>query len=254
MTGAEIMAAIAGAIAAARGLDFVVAWRVLEAIIMTLVVPGWCISLAVYPRRIDPLVRITLTLGLSIAFVVLGGLVLNALAAYSAAGWLVYLTGVSGLGLMMAVLRRNIRPPTRWAFAAIPTGRAALAGLAGFAVMAVGTLAALALARAGVSDHRPFAYTGFWLVQRPSDPEGPAWLGIANSEKQTATYAVDLMGGGEVIGRMTGITLRDGENYVVPVPMTSLAAGDRLEAWLFREPDRSTLYRRVWLAGEPRRP
>jgi Protein of unknown function (DUF1616) len=218
--------------------------RVLFALPLVLVLPGFALASALFPTPLRWIERLMVALALSISVCIIGGLVLN-WTVMTRVAWTVFLVATTVAAAFFAqwrANRRNERAPglMAWPRAAHIPIRAALLALCslGLAAGAVG-LARSALPAKGVD-----GYTTLWLV--PAKNPGTIEIGVLSSELRTTSYSLELRAGGErLITRP--LTLKTGQEWVATVDVSSSIPVSRrsFEALLYRSSEPQTPYRRV---------
>jgi hypothetical protein len=188
-----------------------------------------------------------LSVGLSLALAVICGLALNAIGALDQRGWALSLAGISAGAAALA------RPPAATAGTARAGGLrwrsldAAMFGLA--ALLAV---AAAAEARRAATAPGQFTYTEFWLVPEAAGEGSAMTIGIRNVERVAATYEVDILEDGRLVGRWPPLDLAPGATFTASLGRSRATPRRRVEARLYRDGNRETIYRRAWSAGAAR--
>jgi uncharacterized membrane protein/LysM repeat protein len=246
--------------------------RIVAAMPFLLLLPGYCLVTALYPRRDDLQLpeRLTLSLGLSIAAVILIGLALN----YSP--WGVRLESILAfmalfivLAAALATVRRSLLPREQ-AFSVasirLPRHPKVRPGniLASVALLAFAATLGGGVYFVAASGEGPEGFTEFYVL----NPEGKAEaypglvsagedlavvLGLVNREGEATTYNVAAVLDGEVVDTIDGLALENGETWERSVGLALGRAGSnqKLEFLLYKdggdEPYRS-LY--LWLDVE----
>jgi uncharacterized membrane protein len=218
--------------------------RLVFALPLALFLPGYAIAVATFARR--PLERpklLLLGVGLSLAVLPLGALVLNyAPGGIRGGSWALLLVLVV-LGACLAAARR--RPRGTGASLAIsrPRPNRATSAVLGLAALAV--VAALVLAFTPLPAKHAVGYTELWI--QPSGG-GAARIGVRNDEQQQADYRLLVRFGSRGSPAVRMFALDPGESHVLRV---AAAAGARspsavqpVSAVLFRAGHRGA-YRRV---------
>ncbi len=198
---------------------------------------------ALYHERLDPALRIALSLGLFIGFTLMIGLGLNLTpAGITRAGWIM---GYSVLGLLLLVATYSVRlhtspePPPRL--------KASSAALLMLLVIIFAT--SYAVARIGLDRQPRAGFTLLWLQRDDSASGIQLDLGITSDEDAPERYRLEVRAGDTLLQSWTDIDLAPGEtwktslevppNTVAPVTGQLYRAGDtepyrRVEFWLNR--------------------
>jgi len=212
--------------------------------------PGYAIAAATLVRnRPGRLRMLPLSLGLSLAVLALGSLLLNYLGGLRAGSWALLLVLVTVAAARAAALRRpaakdggfGLRRPAPAALAMV------LAGL----ILAGG---AIALAYVPPSASHAIGYTELWM-----QPGGSAVrVGVGNQQHTNTGYELQVRFGAGSAPISRSLQLAPGEQAVLrlPAPGGAPAAPLRVVATLFREDDPGVAYRRVngWILPPGDRP
>jgi uncharacterized membrane protein len=215
----------------------IVLWHVGAAIAL-LVVPGWLLS-----RHLGLLVqgapqRLIVTLGGSLAILIVGGFALNASPLGMTSGsWMAWVAATTALLASDSVLRFITRGRTRRVTTLLAAphrvalrldrlatdlrpGQLLLLGLA--AIVVVG---AVGIARASAEEPASRGFTQLWVL-RPSvgaeaavPPDGMVRIGVENHEGSSATYRIMASGGGQSLATWQPVALRDGERWSTLTPL-----------------------------------
>lgn len=214
---------------------------VIAGIPLTLALPGYALTRAVFREPLGAGYYVVLSLALSISVTILGALVLNALwpsaRPLSSGSWAALLCAVTVAAATFAHRRGHVGPPAP-RLPAPP--RARDAALLGVALLVTG--GAVSLARTPLPPpHGVTGYTQLWLV-----PHAPtATLGVRSKELHPARFRLRLALDGRTIESWK-LRLAPGQGWSVDLPIDSPRAGYHLgEATLYRLPDRKRAYRRV---------
>jgi uncharacterized membrane protein len=205
--------------------------------------PGSALLWAAFRSPRTALAGLVFAAGLSIAATVLCGFALHFVGAMTREGWALTLCAIT-LAALWVAHRRGSRgfenrpypwPPLR------PVRIVAVFAAAGLALVAV------AVARHETLARPEFAYTEFWMV--PESGRGLVALGVKNAETAASSYDVEVSIDGSVAHVWRGIPLAVGESWKAEFTLPPQSAGAKgIQAWLFKDNDRSVVYRRVWLA------
>jgi hypothetical protein len=105
--------------------------------------------------------------------------------------------------------------------------------------------AAIGLAREGALSQKEYAYTSFWLTPH-ADAAGLATIGVTNNEKVSTSYRIEIVAGGQTVGRWPPFRLEAGQTFLRELPLHwPQASAGRIEAWLFKDDNASAIYRKV---------
>lgn len=225
--------------------------RVIFAAPLALLLPGYAVTAAAFGSRLPAWpARLPLTLGVSLACLVFGGLVLN----YTPEGirglpWALLLVLVVLVGCLVAARRREpARPGPSPILGLRPSLGTTLLGAGSLVLVGV----ALIVAQRTVGNDQAFGYTQLWVApSRPGDTT--AQVGVKSDQQESRNYRLQI----EVEGRSTPIVrsfeLGSGQTKVVSVPAGRTASPIRLIAKLYLRKYPGTPYRQVstWLQGGP---
>jgi hypothetical protein len=214
--------------------------------------PGYAIAAAAFARgRIQRSHFLVFSVGLSLAVLALGALILNYLPGGIRAGWWALLLFLVVLGACRgAALRRPRRagPPLTWAPPRINGVQTALLTGGALAV-----LAAVVLAFVPLSATNAIGYTEIW-IQPLEASDGPGVrIGVGSGERDDSAYRLVVEfgnGEGEAIRRLA---LAPGEKQVLELqppdatPAAALGASTPVTATLFKEdsPEPNRPFRQV---------
>jgi uncharacterized membrane protein len=207
---------------------------------LVLYLPGHAILRAAGPRSLTGFDRVLFAFALSLVIVIIGGFLLHMIGFMTPAAWAVYL--ISAISIAWASAKKpKERPPSenRWATLTAADG----VMLASAAFLAIG---ALMIDRREATAHSEFKYSEFWIVPQNAQAPNPLTIGIRNKEGKPSTYEVEFMVDGQISGR-TAVRLQPDEVWTSEIDV-GVKAGrvERVEAWLFKDGDHRTVYRRVW--------
>jgi hypothetical protein len=215
--------------------------------------PGYAITAAIFAHgRIQRSHFLVFSVGLSLAVLALGALLLNYLPGGIRAGWWAVLLFLVVLGACRAAaLRRPKRAgaPIAWAPARVNRAQAAL--LAAGALLA---LAAVVLAFVPLSATNAIGYTEIW-IQPLEASEGPGVrIGVGSGERDDSSYRLVVEFGAGEGEASQQLTLEPGQKQVLELQppdnlpaATSGAASILVTATLFKEdsPEPDQAFRQV---------
>ena len=232
--------------------------RMLLAAPLALFLPGYAISAAIFARRrIERQQFLVLSVGLSLAVLALGALVLNYVpGGVRAWSWALLLFLVVLGCCRGAALRRPKRAPAPVSWA-LPRPNATQAGLLAAGGLAV--VAAVALAFTPLSATNAIGFTELWI--QPLAAENGVRIGIGSGERDDSSYRLLVeFGDAKTVTRQ--LQLEPGQREVLALGGDKVAAAAGAEAipvtaFLYKEdsPDPDHPFRQVstWLgpAGGP---
>jgi hypothetical protein len=220
--------------------------RVLFAVPLCLVLPGYAIAAATFgPTRPAATRMLMLVPALSLSTLVVGSLLLDLLPGGIRLGsWTILLVVVVIAGAGVAIVRRvgSRRPPRRATRLRL---RARDVILLLFAALAMG--GALALSRTPLPAHKAIGYTSLWMLQSGTAYAPAVRIGVRSAELHPTTYRLTLTtGSGPPAVVDPALTLAPGEASTVNVPLILATPSNRtlVTAQLYRagSPD---VYRHV---------
>ena len=218
---------------------------------LVFVLPGYTLIEALfYQKMLKGTHRIVLSLGLSLALAILGGLLLNMLPiGLQAQSWAIFLGLVTTVfSLVAAYFRRGTQVTgtrrLRLGFG-IPAYLIALA-----LIMAILSVLYAAI---GVEQQPHPGFTQLWMLPvAPTGTSSAVRLGVRSFEDTTVTYRITITMNGQVVRAWSSVSLQPEQtwNQVVQLP-TSGTHSLYIEAQLYRLDHPQTVYRNVHLTVHP---
>lgn len=235
--------------------------RIVLALPLVLVVPGYALALALLPApRVGGGERLVLSLGLSLALAALGGFVLNwtpwGLGAQPWAAFLALTTLAAGAVAWVRRPPSNRQPVPLGAVTTSrrPGRRTALPAL----LMVLAALAAGAAwwtARSGAAQQASAGFTQLWTLPATEGGALTVRLGVRSREPVPLSYRVRLEVEGELVQEWPAVVLEPGEQWEATATLSpSQGAAGPVKAVLYRADAPATAYRHVlWWRnrGEP---
>jgi uncharacterized membrane protein len=219
--------------------------RVLVAAPLILFLPGYAIAAATFARGRIPFAQtLVLSVGLSLAVLALGALLLNYLPGGIRAGWWALLLFFVVLGACRAAAVR--RPKRRQASGSSSLPRPSLAQSGMLAGGALAILAAIVLAYVPLGAANAVGYTEMWIRPLHGAKSGVE-VGVGSGEQEDVPYRLFVKFGDGEPPQGRRFTLAPGETRKVRL-LTEGApqAAKKIDAALFREDQPgSGAYRRV---------
>lgn len=215
---------------------------------LLLVVPGYALTAAVLPARLlRPFERSMLSIGLSVAWLVVAGLLMHALRIPIERGtWYLAVVVLLLPATVAIVAHRRADPASapRVPHPAIVPSQVAIVALA-----VVVALSAVVLARSGALAHDGPGFTQLWLL-RADGPDAPGVrIGVRNETGEATRYRLEVRTRERVLRRWPSIAVANGATWEV---QALLEPGERpegpIEARLYRAGS-NEVYRRVRLAS-----
>jgi uncharacterized membrane protein len=205
--------------------------------------PGYAVTVALFPRNLPEIPeRFLISVGMSLALALLGGLLLNLTRwGLRAESWSLWLGGVTLAACLTALLRRprqllSTGPRVnlairfdRWMF---------------ILLVALGVVVAMGIATSSALQQKPSSFTQLWILPGDGENSGTVRLGVNNMELELMSYKLELEQDGSVLRRWPSITLAPGEIWETHV---SALAGESITATLYRLDAPSVVYRQVTL-------
>jgi hypothetical protein len=220
--------------------------RVIFAVPLTLILPGYAIVAAVFASRpLDWPERLPLTLGVSLACLALSSIVLN----YTPGGihglpWALILVLVVFLACRSAARRRGrVRRRRKPAPLRLPKLRPSpAAALLGVGALAM-TAAALILAQGTFENDRASGYTQLWIAP-PKPTDVSAEVGVTSEQQQTRGYRLVVEVEGQASPVIENFELEPDETHRTTIESES-GSSVEVEAKLYLRSRPDAAYRRV---------
>jgi uncharacterized membrane protein len=264
-----VYALAASSVAMLAGLTGAVALLIQAPVVLFL--PGYAVMSAALPSSsLDRLERLTMSLGLSIALTILGGLVVNLLpAGLGTQSWSILLTLVVIGGSNVAMLRRaRLQAATGQELRlspAMPVGAGARRLQRSLQLPAVSRrwralglcLALLVMTGAIIFSresamHQPYpGFTQLWVLPvQASNGQPGVELGIVNDETSTMSYTLVVKRDQETIRRITGIALPRRGTWEATMLIVRGSEQTFIEGDLYVAGRASSVYRsvKVWIS------
>lgn len=230
--------------------------RLLVALSLVLVLPGFAITSAFFPRQsLGFAERLLFSVGLSLAVTAIGGLALNATTwGLQAGSWLILLGGITlGFGAVAAV-RGFGQGYLRMAKAPLRRGRSPRDFLLLGMALLVAT-SAVVLARTPVPPVGLQGYTSLWILPDVDGSPDGVRIGISNQEFSTTRYNLKIEADGTTLREWRGIVLEPGKEWETRVVLSQPRAGPHaVRALLYRSDAPGEVYRSgvLWRDGSGR--
>lgn len=207
--------------------DVIEGLRVVGGAALGLVVPGFALTLALFPRpSLGAATRLLLSIGLSTSAVILGSIVMHwADVSLDLRSWALLLAGVTGAGLVGAATRRAsvLRAGDGWSLSRTTLRSALFVAAAGLVAITAVLLSRAPLPARGVQGN-----TALWLL--PAGP-GAARVGVSSGELRPKSYRVVITGtSGWSVSRR--IRLEPGETWEATLTLLSRHRVERVRARL----------------------
>jgi len=200
--------------------------RVVFALPLTLFLPGYAIVAVTFARRrLERAQMLLLSLGLSLATLALGAILLNYMPGGIRAGsWALLLVLVVIAASRGAALRRPRPTTTKLGIPRLSPRRAELGLLAGGALA---VLAAFLLAFMPLSAENAIGYTEMWIKPFSNESRAGVKIGVGNREQSDAEYRLRVHIGpeGEETVVYRDIALAPGQTQVRVVPIETPSSG-----------------------------
>jgi uncharacterized membrane protein len=231
-------------------------FRLALAAALVFVLPGLLLLRNLRPRPAPSFENVILSLGMSIALVIVLALVLHRFNALSPSGWWLLLPFCC-LAAWLLSRRKAGAAPEEPGLA--PEEHASMRGIAvnGYQAASLATVVALVAfaivtARNGALAHQQFAYTEFWLTPFDGRDHHRVVVGVHNKEKQPVSYDLELTLNDKIVARHPNLVLADNEQIVeqMTAPDDGTSSEQRIEARLYRNGSQPILYRRVSLSQQ----
>ncbi|MCL4466869.1 MAG: DUF1616 domain-containing protein [Chloroflexi bacterium] len=221
--------------------------QVAIALPLVLVIPGYVLMAAMFPKTmVGTAERLVSTLGLSLATVIVCGLVLNWTPwGLMADAWSLLLGVLSIGGSAFAFARRH--SDTSFGNGRMRIGLTPRDGVL-LTLAALTTLGAGLTAYYGAIEQSIPGYTQLWILPAEGGEETVIRLGVMSYEEGPTRYRLQVLMGGAVASEWAPIDISPGEKWeaVVRIPAASSRPGE-VEAVLYLWNDPTRVYRRVAL-------
>jgi uncharacterized membrane protein len=230
--------------------------RVVPAILLALVAPGYALSVALLPKARDGFERCLLALGLSICVLVMGGVILDLTPfGLTSRSWGISLAAFTLAACALAWRRRSEATPEAAATAkrqepplpARPRRTLTVSSL-GVAAVAAMVVGAVLIARQPSSSAHARGFTALWAV--PVSPINSTFsIGIHSDELRTTSYRLIARAGQRVVFRRS-VTLRPGQEWLAKGRFATArraAVVNQLQVSLYRADRPGTVYRHVYV-------
>lgn len=217
--------------------------RVIFAVPLTLILPGYALAAAAFGSRLPARPeRLPLALGISLACLALSSLLLNfAPGGIDGLSWTLLLVLVVLLSCRVAARRRGrARREPPFLLKLKPSRATAILGIGTLATVAV----ALALAQATFDDDRASGFTQLWIAPAKS-PDESAQIGITSEQQQTRGYRLVVEIEGHARPLVERFELGPSSTRLITIPSGPSASPAAVEAKLYLRSRPEKVYRRV---------
>ncbi len=221
--------------------------RLVVALPLVFVLPGYAITAALFPRHsLGIPEQVLCSVGLSLVAVILGGFALNWTPwGLRAESWIALLFCATLGASVVAMLRRR----RSWPIAVMPSS-VGLEGRQGFllGLAALVVVAAVGLALTPMPSQGIQGYTLLWILPASDGDPNAVRLGISSMEFTSTHYSLQVMVDGQIAQEWSDIQLAPNEKWESTAAVLGKSSGSRLiEAVLYRLDSPSVVYRRVTL-------
>lgn len=222
--------------------------RLLFALPLVLVVPGYALVAALFPgRTLDISERLLFSVGGSLAITIIGGFLLH-LSPWGlrADSWVALLSSMTCGAAVVALRRRPRRaagvtePRRRY----LNPGQGILLSLAGLLVVT-----ALNIARIPPPAQDLQGYSLLWMLPDQGSRERLR-IGIRSQEFAVVRYRLQIKQDGRIVQEWAPLELKPGEQWDTNATLPAQPPGSQTEALLYRLDAPNTVYRRVMVRGE----
>lgn len=221
---------------------------------LVLVLPGYALTAAALPEQARGVPeRLAFSLGLSLAIVILSGLLLNLMPfGLRSSSWAVLLGSITLGASVVALVRRRGQSTSASGWLRVGSvGFTFRQGvLLGLAVIVVGGAVAVSIIG---TEHQPYpGFTQLWILPASeANAKNAVQLGINNKELTVMEYSLVVNVNGKVVKEWFSIGLSPNEKWgaTLVLPQAGHASAARVEADLYRADAPTTIYRHVvlWL-------
>ncbi len=246
LRGHDDLALASGAALGCAFLAVVVPFEIVSMLFaapLALFLPGYAMTAAAFGSRLAPMPQlVVLSIGLSLATLVVGALILNYVpGGIGEASWALLLVAVVLGGAVVAARRRRgpVDLPKRPA--RLSLRRPDTFYLAGALVVAA---IAMGLGWTTLPAENAVGYTQLWML--PSEDGQGVRVGVVSQEKEATEYGLQLRVG-KGVPVTTPVALVPGEEHVFNVPVAEATGGRAVPvvALLYRQDEPLVIYRRV---------
>jgi len=237
-----ILAGLVSAVALLLNLPPVL--KLLFGILLIFVLPGYAVTLALFtPVTPGIFERICLTLGSSLAIVVLSGFLLHLLGAgLQFETWLLFLSMITASGGGIAYFRSGVHQNEKRQSLSITMEQAMLLSCA-FALI----LSSILLSRANETQfqHGASSFTQLWYQCAAVENGEVLIISLRSSEETDMNYRLVLSNGDQILEEWDGIHLKPGQQWDAAVTLPAAGETQELEAKLYRSGGPLQVYRRL---------
>lgn len=219
--------------------------RVIFAVPLALVLPGYAITAAAFGARLPAWPeRVPLTLGISLASAALASLLLNYLpGGIHGFSWTLLLVLIVLLACRSAARRRGRlggrhQPPSLRSLK--PTPVTAALGIGTLAMV----IAALILAQATSENHNAAGYTQLWIAP-PKPTEVSTQIGVRSEQQRTRAYRLVVEVEGQAKPVVETFELEPSQTHLVKIDSGGTEPATGVEARLYLRGHPAKVYRRV---------
>ena len=205
---------------------------------MVLLISGHTLLRAIGIRADSPVEHLIYAIGASLVAGIAGGFVLNAIGLMTPLGWAIWYLLVVTSASALAIRRFGAAASLPWPRLVPIRAPHAIA----FALAALLTTAAYALAVHDEAKQQQFKYTEFWMV--PSPDNGSLSLGIRSEEEKRLRFDVEVAVDGLPFAVFRSVEITPGQLWTQKIPVPQRSVPQKAEARLYRLDDKR-LYRRV---------
>ena len=222
--------------------------RVVLGLPLALLLPGFALTALLLPqRKLTVAEWLAYTVGLSLACLVLSGLVLNlTLWGLTPESWIVLL-GLIALAASGLAYRRQQRQPQNPIRSGVPESFSlSLRQLTFLALTGAVTLTALAVALAPSPQQAVEGYTVLWADRGADDNAGRIVFGVDSKELSPERYRLEVTIADRLIRQWPAISLAPGETFTASLTLDASALNNSpLAGTLYRLDQPETVYRQV---------
>jgi uncharacterized membrane protein len=240
--------------------------------------PGWAVLRALDAEPEGWLETAVLRVMLSLAMVVIAGLLLNLAGSITKPGWLAVLGAITLTACLIALITGKRAAAKDSSADGSQTASVFCRPLPLLMIavsIAIGA-ASVALVVEFATNHPDFLYTQLWIVPKPDAPD-QVIVGLRNAEAADETYAIELLVDHRLVQSWSEVSLKPGETWTTALRWAGLGeypsvvqrqsatdqeplgpsvvqraalSAPRVEALVYRSQNRSVIYRHVWTAPQ----
>jgi uncharacterized membrane protein len=220
--------------------------RLIFALPLVLVLPGYTLTRALFSdNSLNITVRFALSIGLSLALSILGGLVLNGIPrGLDATTWVIWLGGITIIASLVAWIRNRAQN-------SVPLNLMSSIGVDAHHVLLFGMTVVLVIvavfyARRGAMQQLTTDFTQLWILPAENGDPNVVLVGITNMESSSVEYHIQVEVQGSLVADWPNIKLEPGKKWETSVLLPPQQSEEEIiKAFLFGTNSPGEVYRQV---------